>query len=624
MKHSKGYVMRSEKRPAYGSTSGGRVHKPKKPKAGLFYIIMTIIISVILWPVGMIMLWRKKVRMQAGTKLLISLLTMCFCVFLIVFGLTVHVDNEQYTEFQDRANDWLNEASEKLAIAGDAAYQKGLETWGVMKEFTNNVTEPSANTMADAIDRGVALACQVRAKVQGVPVNEVLPEALSDLVVLPTPTANAAAEVDQGVQVHLPENTPAPEDARPLSAGLLTSEGEVKPGETPAPTPTPSPTPVPTETPEPTEPPLEWSAVDENGQPEVASEGEQPLAAAEVEPVADTEAPSGTPEPTPEPTPAPTMTLRVKPAAEARVYYNATGNYYHMQSSCLRMSGAAMHTLAEAVADGKSRCEECGTPDASILDVPYVAWVDKNNVYHTGDSCAKFEGLWTLISLNDAINGDYTACPACEAELYTALYADAAAEAAAMATPAPTAGEEAAAEPSPTAEEENTAEPSPAVEGENTAEPSPTAEEGTEATEVPASTEATMNTPAPEAGSPTPVPTLKPVGEAIVYHSYNGRFYHRHETCVNMTGSNPYKLSEIGDGYRRCRTCDAPDIEMLGKECLWIDENSLCHTSDECANFAGEFNFILIDDAIEQGLTACPLCGADTFLVPAAPETDAE
>ena len=590
--------MRSEKRPAFGSASGGRVHKQKKPRAGVFYIIMTIIISVILWPVGMIMLWRRKVRMSAGTKLLISLLTMCFCVFLIVFGLTVHVDNERYTEFQDRANDWLNQASARIAVAGDAAYQQGLETWGVMKEFANNAAMPMANSLADGMDRGVALACKVRAKIQGVPLNEVLPEELSGLVVLPvadsgSSAAESAGADDSPVALRLPENSPAPEDAKPLTAGLLTAEGDVRPDETPAPTPTPSPSPVPTDTPEPTEPPLEWSAVDENGQT-VDADAEAPMAAAEVEPVTDTEASAETPEPSPEPTPASTMTMRVKTAAEARVYYNATGNYYHMQSTCLRMSGAAMHTLAEAVADGKQPCEECGTPDPSILNERYVAWVDKNNVYHIGDYCPKFEGLWTLISLNDAINGDYTACTACEAELYTALYADAA-----------------------RVEAENAAAPG--------AESSATAADASAAvSDAPTATEPPLLTPAPEAETVSPAATLKPVGDAIVYHSSNGRFYHRHETCVNMTGSSPYKLSEIGTGYRRCRTCDAPDIEMLGKDCLWIDENQLCHTSDECANFAGEYNFILIDDAVSQGLTACTECGASQFLPTTPAHTAAE
>ena len=97
-RRSGGYVMRSEKRPAYGSSgSGGR--KPKPPKAGAFYILMTLIISILIWPVGMVMLWRKKVRMQTGTKLLISLLTMCASVFMIVFLLTVRVEDERFTVF---------------------------------------------------------------------------------------------------------------------------------------------------------------------------------------------------------------------------------------------------------------------------------------------------------------------------------------------------------------------------------------------------------------------------------------------------------------------------------------------------------------------------------------------
>ena len=626
LKHSKGYVMRSEKRPGYGGgASGGGSRKPGRPKAGLFYIIMTIIISVILWPVGMVMLWRKKVRMQAGTKLLISLLTMCLCIFLIVFALTVHVDNEKYTEFQDQANDWLNKASADLAVAGDAAYRQGVETWGVMTEFAENASEPVMNTVADGMDRAVALACQARSKIQGVPVEEIVPEALSDLV----PKTEIPVSSDLGadgstIEIHLPGNTPAPEDARPLEAGLLSPDGSVKPGETPEPTQTPEPTAAPTATPEPTEAPLVWSTVDAQAAAEIEAVEEQPLAAAEVEPVGDAKAtdapedtaePSAKPdddaaaktaeepaaataevepvtveaesegadaaaadEPTAEPTKAPAMTVKVKPAGEARVYYNATGKLYHMQSTCKRMSGAAPHTLAEAVVDGKLHCDDCGTPRESIIREAYTAWVDTNNVYHTSDACPKFVGEWTLISLNDAINGDYTACPDCEADIYTALHADDAARIAAEATAEPT--------PEPTATP--TAEP--------TAEPEPT--------------------PTPEPRVVTPSVTLKPVGEATVYHSSNGKFYHRHEICKGMTGSDPYTLAEVAGGYRRCNTCSAPDAEMVGKPCLWIDGNNLCHTSDECAAFSGDYNFILREDALAEGLKGCPDCGADQYLEP--------
>ena len=127
-----GYMMRSEKR-GYGG-SGRR--PPRRKRAGFPYIILSIIISVVLWPVGMAMLWRRSVRLQAGTKLLISLLTLCLSVFLIVFMLTVPVDNPEFTAFQDRANDWLEKAEKDVAAAGDAVIKKSGETWHVLSDFS--------------------------------------------------------------------------------------------------------------------------------------------------------------------------------------------------------------------------------------------------------------------------------------------------------------------------------------------------------------------------------------------------------------------------------------------------------------------------------------------------------
>ena len=128
-----GYMMRSEKRGgAYGSPNR---RPPRRKKAGFFYIFFTLLLSVLLWPIGMVMLWQRKVRMTSGTKLLISLLTLCMSVFLIVFALTVPLDNVEFTAFQDKANDWLDKAAADVAVAGDAAMKKTSETWKVMTDF---------------------------------------------------------------------------------------------------------------------------------------------------------------------------------------------------------------------------------------------------------------------------------------------------------------------------------------------------------------------------------------------------------------------------------------------------------------------------------------------------------
>ena len=535
LKRSRGYVMRSEKRPGYGGgANGGRNNRrsPKRPRASVGYILLTLLILLIVWPVGIVMLWRKKVRMQAGTKLLISLLTLCVSVFLIVFALTIHVDNPQYTQFQDKANDWLNRAAADVAVAGDAAYKKGVETWDVMTEFADNMAQPMLNTMADGIDKGVALSGGLRDKL--------LPAAEPDGTVEPTETDAVAPEVTETapatLEIKLPENTPDPDSAQPLSGGLLTAEGGFVPGETPAPTDTPAPTEEPVEDAD-----IQWTSVED---------------VAEAEPTA-TPTPTPTPSPTPTPTPSPTPVpdIPVKNPGEATVYYNKEGKLYHMRSSCKSMKSAKAHTLAEAIEAGKAKCNTCGSPDAAILEAKDVVWADANKLFHTTDECEKFEGQWTLISLQDAIDGGYTACPDCQADIFALVNAE------------PT--------PSPT--------------------PEPT--------------------PVPEAVTVSPAATLKPAGEATVYHSTNGKFYHKVPVCKGMTGSNAYKLSEITSSYKRCKTCDAPDTALVGKTCLWMDEDGLCHTSDECAKFNGVYTLIERDDALAQALTGCPDCGADEYLV---------
>ena len=108
----------------------------------------------------------------------------------------------------------------------------------------------------------------------------------------------------------------------------------------------------------------------------------------------------------------------MKAAGDATVYYNKEGKLYHMQSSCKKMNSAKPHTLAEAIADGKENCNACGSPDGAILEQKDLVWADENKLFHTSDECVKFEGKWTLISLNDAVAAGYECCPDCEADLF--------------------------------------------------------------------------------------------------------------------------------------------------------------------------------------------------------------
>ena len=102
---------------------------------------------------------------------------------------------------------------------------------------------------------------------------------------------------------------------------------------------------------------------------------------------------------------------------------------------------------------------------------------------------------------------------------------------------------------------------------------------------------------------PTPAPTVKPAGEATVYHSSNGRFYHMASTCKGMSSAEAYTLAEsVNAGFKACGTCDAPDEQFVTENIpnIWVDENDVCHTSDECEGFAGQWRLMALADAYEK------------------------
>lgn len=588
-----GYMMRSEKRGG-GSYSGGPGRKPpRRKKAGFIYIFFTLLISLILWPVGMVMLWRRKVRLQAGTKLLISLLTLCLSVFLIVFALMVPVDNPEYTAFQDRANDWLDKAAVDVAAAGDAAYKKGSETVQIMSDFAQAGSDYVLVTGADALDKGVELAGTARTSIEGLfhkdqpepteaPIETTdapedteatdAPEDTEQPTVVDEPIETEAAPEEteatgEDLDIRLPEATPDEADAQPLEEGALQSDGSFVAGAEPIEEATEEPTEAPVEEPteEPAEEPTEAPAEEATEAP-VEEATEAPAEEATAEPAEEvTEAPAEenvaspfelyTPQPEadaePEQPAEAAAPGAVKSAGDATVYYYTDGSKgFHRTPTRHGMGNAPAHTLAEAFADGKHTCQSCNMPDESILTEEHIAWVDESNVIHTTDECASFDGEWRLMPLAEAVEAGDTACPDCGATDYVeGIY------------PAPTA------------------------------------------------------TPEPEIVNPATA--LKPVGDIIVYFYDSGVGYHVKPDCVNMSGAPAGTLAEaVAAGKHACGNCNPPDASLIGLPMLWLDESKVCHTSDECAAFNGQYSLIARDDALAQGLTACPDCGAADYLVP--------
>ena len=124
-------------------------------------------------------------------------------------------------------------------------------------------------------------------------------------------------------------------------------------------------------------------------------------------------------------------------------------------------------------------------------------------------------------------------------------------------------------------------------------------------------------TPSPTPQAITPATALKSAGELTVYYYNSSKGYHIAPDCAGMQNAPAHTLREAGaSGKNACRYCKPPAASLLDLPMLWLDESGIVHTSDECAAFAGKYRLVSRDDALAQGLAACPDCGAAEYLIP--------
>ena len=132
--------------------------------------------------------------------------------------------------------------------------------------------------------------------------------------------------------------------------------------------------------------------------------------------------PTPTPTPTPKPTPTPTPVPlpAIKRAAETTVYYHSGSKYYHVKSTCGSMHDAAGHTAQQAADDKKKPCPYCKPQELSaLLTEEDLVWVDENDVFHITDECTALMGNLRTKPLDQAMLEDGDAgCEVCGAALY--------------------------------------------------------------------------------------------------------------------------------------------------------------------------------------------------------------
>lgn len=476
------YMMRSEKRPGYrpqsgragGNGNGGR--RRRRPRH-IGYAIMTVILLVILWPVGLFPLWGHKLRWRSLVKAAVTVAT--GAVFLLGFSylLTMPTQNEFLLNTRSGFRDSMTAIAESVDRASANSGQLAVNTSRVAasaaslgKKALLSVVVPIKHNM-DALNAqsGKLRYMLVKGAVTG------LKQALYDTGLAPTPTPMPTPSPSPTPS---PTPTPTPEPSPPvemvwhvpgetvyhndptcggrtgaeeitlteaLALGLLPCDQCVlNAGQSPEPAGSlepeapalasitqssePTVTPVPTATEM-----VAGKSVTTSAEPTASLD---PDATAKVSAMPATPrtpealltpspSPSLAPESTatPEPTVAASATLvslpTPEPLGETLVWHTSNGKYYHSDEHCPGMSGAKQYTLASSVEAGFKPCTRCKPPAPELLKEEFVVWCGTDHIFHISGKCTAIEGKPTVMTFEEALLEEgYTGCPVCGANLY--------------------------------------------------------------------------------------------------------------------------------------------------------------------------------------------------------------
>ena len=451
------YMLRSKKR------SGGYRGKPpkkKNPIGRFFYAILTLVLLIVLWPVGLVLLWSRTLKWTGVTKLLTSIVTALMFFVFLAYLLTMPLDpggkpyqiqqqaRRGFVSLQEDVSAWFGHVKDDL---DDDIAAKNRQFGETMKNIG-----PIADTVyKEFMYAGASLVRDTADKV--------------DVAIDP----NRQRVYTDGSTYHTRKTCSLfPEDPAEMTLGEAAELGLAfceecagpAPTPTPAPTPEPTPEPTPTPTPEPTpeptptvaatfrptadEPigsatiqPMKAGATPEPT-PTFAPETPAPTQMAEAPAPAAEPTPDVTPEPviqptqaapviTPEPTPVVTPTPdpnattdpRLLPVLmkveNAHVWYTSDGKYYHKYSACGSMKNASRHTLSDAFAAGKTTCPYCSPISREDMNVSQPVWVSEDGkLFHISDDCASLSDKWTFMSLPDAQRAGAAPCDVCGAYQY--------------------------------------------------------------------------------------------------------------------------------------------------------------------------------------------------------------
>ncbi len=376
----KDYLIRAQRRTPYddGSRNISGGNRGKKPSAGILYMIITILLLVVLYPVGLILLWGRRLRWNVGVKLLLTVVTAILFCMMTVFALNYDTGNPTVERVQTGIRGVLETINQYTGNSVQKAVDWSVQQYGTGKENLLKIWDTVDSYVAE---KALALYSHVDDNIYAAKVHlpTILLDEYKELTEYKDPDegkepAVKKATPDSGISVQLtkkPEVTPVPTPA-PYAGQVLIQKV----------TPSPAPFEAPAGTPAP-----------EN------------TTAMETEPVS-------------EPTPEPITLPKIKDVAKAPVYYTPNGTYYHLTSNCSNMVNANKRTLEDAKKAGKQVCDVCGVTSYAMMDSENYLWVTSEKIAHTTNDCDNFKTVrYSVLPFEDIYNKNYQYCELCGADI---------------------------------------------------------------------------------------------------------------------------------------------------------------------------------------------------------------
>ncbi len=369
---------RSEKRSPYDDSSANSRKNPKNkgPMAGIGYMALTLLLLMVLYPVGLFLLWARRLRWSVAAKLLLTVTTAVIFCALVAFLTNYDTGNPRIESMQNSVKDGLSYINEYTGEGVDAVlgwfadrFDDGIENLEKIWDAADEHVAEKYLSLYDRVDENIK-AVKVDLPLMAI-------QKYRDITDTPYSggkKANATAEQP----VKATEDTPDVKPTATFDPGIMIPSETVEPDVV-----------KPVETVEPaTEP-----------EPTVAEPTVEQPTVAEPEPV---EMPD------------------IMPVAEATVYFHDNGGkFYHVKETCANMaSAAAKHTLKEANDTAKKACPTCKPIQLAALEYTDYLWLDtESSTAHTTLNCEAFTGKSDVKTMAEINSGSFTYCAECKADI---------------------------------------------------------------------------------------------------------------------------------------------------------------------------------------------------------------